>query len=458
MALEASEKREKGFGKCSSLCILWSHMAASILFVGDIHLGRRPSHLPAHLGEHGIRPRELGPLAAWWASVELAISRGVDAVVLAGDVVESTNARFAALPVLKDGARRLVEAGVQVFAVAGNHDVEALPRLARAVSDFQLLGHGGRWERAEVLRGGSETVAYLVGWSFPQKNVRASPFTEGELPERMDDGCPILGVLHCDLDVARSTNAPVARRVLEDSPLDGWLLGHIHKPTPLQAPRPIGYLGSITPLDRTETGVHGPWLVEIGDDRALRVEQQAIAPLRWEDVEVDASGATDMVELLAEALAEVEARVVDTGGAHRAVGCRVVLSGAVEDRAALHEELRVVELGALARRPGDTLFFVGDIRDRTRLAVDLEDLARGNDPPALLARQILALKSGEAEAAELVEVARRDLSRVAGEASWGGLPRPTLDDEALAARLREAGMRALEALLVQQAGHAKGGS
>jgi len=70
---------------------------ARLLAIGDVHLGTRPASLPPDLGDWGVDPRELTPEAALGTAVDRAIAEQVDAVLLAGDVVESTNARFEAI-------------------------------------------------------------------------------------------------------------------------------------------------------------------------------------------------------------------------------------------------------------------------------------------------------------------------------------------------------------------------
>ena len=67
---------------------------ACLLAIGDVHLGTRPGSLPEELGEWGVDPHELTPEAALEAAVDRAIEASVDAVLFAGDVVESSNARF----------------------------------------------------------------------------------------------------------------------------------------------------------------------------------------------------------------------------------------------------------------------------------------------------------------------------------------------------------------------------
>lgn len=101
----------------------------TLLAIGDVHLGTRSSSLPEDLASFGVDSRDLTPEAALAATVELAIAEHVDAVLFTGDVVESTNARFEALRPLESAVRRLLEAGIPVLSVVGNHAVEALPRV-----------------------------------------------------------------------------------------------------------------------------------------------------------------------------------------------------------------------------------------------------------------------------------------------------------------------------------------
>ena len=114
-----------------------------ILAIGDVHLGVRPGGLPEDLDREGVDVRDLTPEAALLAAVDFAIDARVDAVVFAGDVVESTNARYEAIRPLELAVRRLLAEEIPVLAVAGNHDVEALPRLARMIEGFELLGRAG---------------------------------------------------------------------------------------------------------------------------------------------------------------------------------------------------------------------------------------------------------------------------------------------------------------------------
>jgi len=424
----------------------------TLLAVGDIHLGRRPTRLPDLLGEHGVAAVELTPAAAWRATVAEAVRLKVDAVCLAGDVVDTADDRFEAYGHLEAGVRRLVEAGIQVVGVAGNHDVEALPRLARRIDGFRLVGEGGRWEVVEIA--GRDGRIELLGWSFPGRRVESSPL-EGGLGPRPDI-TPRIGLLHCDVD-GHSPYAPVPRAALEAAPVDGWLLGHIHRPDPLSGSHPIGYLGSLVGLDPGEPGPHGPWRVAVEEGR-VEATHLPLAPLRWEDeaVEVEAirgdgDGLEEAVgEAAVAALERVHHRIAVAAtprAAPRVVGCRLRLTGRSPAHAALVAVAAGEAIGRTSLVRGDTVYFVERVVDDALPAVDLEALARGDDPPGLLARHLLALEGGENEATPLLTRARAALEAVAAR-PWPGLdPADDADPRPL---LRRVGIRLLEQLLSQR--------
>ena len=425
-------------------------MPARILFVGDIHLGRRPGRLPENLGEFDVAVAELTPVAAWRRVVRYAVEAEVDAVVLAGDVVEADNARFEAYGQLQDGVRRLLDGGIAVYAVSGNHDVDALPRMAEAIDGFRLLGRGGRWEVVTIRRD-DRPIARLAGWSFPVAQQTTSPLGAGDFVAK-DADLPLLGVLHCDLLSPDSSYAPVSRVDLERTAMDGWFLGHVHKPDVLERGRPIGYLGALVGLDPSETGPHGPWLVRVGGNEPIEVEQLPLAPLRWETVELDAArvGAADELDrAIHRTIEEFHGGVAATLGEARAVGCRVRLTG----MSALHRELRrrtdAADLESLRFNCDGVLYFVDKVTDESRPEIDLESLAGEDHPPGLLARKLLALEKGGEQATTLLQQARRELMRVSDDRIWAQLDPVELDDRMLHRLLLDSGTRALEELLEQ---------
>ena len=463
-----------------------------LLAVGDIHLGRTPSRLPMELTN---RAHELGPAEAWRRAVDAAIAAGVKAVLLAGDVVENDADFFEAYRELSQGVRRLTDEGIEVIGVAGNHDVRVLPRLAEHIPKFHLLGSGGQWQRCAI-REGDEVVS-LWGWSFPQAQVHHSPLENA----RLERGLGInLGLLHCDRDGTRgqSPYAPVAGSELAQAGLDGWLLGHIHKPDDLAAPSPNGhfspngYLGSLTGLGRSETGPRGPWLITLASGQIAEVAQLPLGPLRWEHLEVSLDGLNAelagpnpdgiqekvqgyLLERVREFDAELNRRrnhAMETESALNegnlrpaAVGLRVRFTGRTRFGKAAADAISENDRGHIHTGNGDVHYFIESIRSDTRPEIDLQDLAQRQDPVGLLAQRLLWLEQPEGtegaeghaeqdesieaarQRAKLVEAAKQRLDAQAGRPRWNGLQAATPDPVEW---LRESGFRALDRLLAQE--------
>ena len=345
-------------------------LVVKILAVGDMHLGRNPSRLPAGLT---VPARELGPAGAWRKTVEAALAERVEAVLLAGDVVEKDDDFFEAYRELRKGVQRLAKAEIAVLGVAGNHDVRVLPRLAEQIPQFRLLGKGGKWERREI--GQRDSVVSLWGWSFPHPQVRHSPLDD----VRFERGTGVnLGLLHCDRGVASSPYAPVTSTALEQAGLDGWLLGHIHKPDDLAAPSPNGYLGSLTGLDRSETGPHGPWLLTVEKGQITGVEQLPLAPLRWEHLEVPlddlgADGMPDGIEAavkgrLLERVRAFDAELNRQESHATAVGLHILFTGRTRFGTAAMEAISEDDR---AHAIHDGKYFIASLQADTRPEVDL---------------------------------------------------------------------------------------
>ncbi len=409
-----------------------------LLAVGDIHLGRLPAALPPELAS---RARALGPEQAWQRTVTLALERQVEAVLLAGDVVDRSRDFFVSYAALADGIRRLADAGIEVLAVAGNHDTEVLPRLAGEIDGLHLLGAGGRWQVHAL------SEARIIGWSFPTAHVHANPLTE--LPHTSADGLRI-GLLHCDRDQIGSSYAPVPAAALEAAGLDAWLLGHVHQPDPLDR-HPIGYLGALTALRASDTGARGPWLVTV-EAGALALEQIALAPLRYESLALDVEDLKDPDELHVLVVRAIDRLLADVDPAQLpdALGLRLTLTGRCASPSRLTELASAwVHDGEQFERAGVTVFIqkvIGELLPQ----VDLSQLAAGDDPLGLLARRLVALETpSSSQYAELIEAARPALEAIDRWREFSALP-GQLDDQAIAQSLRAAGRIALERLLAQR--------
>ena len=424
-------------------------MGLRVLAIGDMHLGRTPSGLP-----ESVSVAQLGPAQALQASVDLAISAGVQAVLFAGDLVEHEQDFFEARRLLRPALEQLIAADIEVLAVCGNHDASVLPTLADELPGLQLLGRGQQWQ-AHTLQHGSETLT-IHGWSFDRHHVQHSPLAHSQ-PQRQPG--VNLGLLHCDLDQAQSPYAPVSRQALQAQGLEGWLLGHVHGASALTIEDCLGYLGSLTSLHRNDLGARGPWLIEIEGGRLQAITQHALTPVLWQPLELDVTGVEELAPLrplIDQAVQQLEQSLSAWHQPPRVVILHLTLTGQSTIGQALEAELlqwREAEenLSAGHRRQ----VFIDRVSVATLPVRDLAELARRSDHVGLLAQRLQVLDDPQSDAAQALLNQARSVLASAHAANLWHLPVDD-DDQALddAARLRvlkEAGRRTLEALLAQEA-------
>ena len=192
-----------------------------VLCAADIHIGRRPGRLADKYD-----PADFSPRTTWANLAKSAIDRQVDAVVVAGDLVDRENRYAEAFGAVESVASTLSGADIPFFCVAGNHDHNVLPDLAEAIDDVQLLGRDGTWERAILAGTDGEPQVHVDGWSFPSRYHHESPLATYDL---IDEGVPRLGVVHADMS-DEDRYAPVVVDDLAASGHAAWVLGHLHNP------------------------------------------------------------------------------------------------------------------------------------------------------------------------------------------------------------------------------------
>lgn len=357
---------------------------ACFVAAADLHLGRTIASLPEALRD---RSRELGPFGALERIVDLAKRERVDAVLLAGDVVDDDGAYFEVFAALQDAVAKLD--GVPLMAVAGNHDARVLPRLADAIDGLTLLGPGGTWQShtIETVVGGVE----ILGWSFPAPHCTASPF-ETTPPPRSG---PRIGMLHGDVDAPKSVYAPFRPADLREHSADAWLLGHVHVPSHerLGSETPSGYLGSACGLDPREPGPRGAWLLRFDGSRAT-LEHRPLAPIAWANVLVECGG-IEPGELDASLQREAE-RAASGFPDASAVGVRMTLIGEHEAWRDLHAKARSVETLRPWRHTGGSVF-IENLAGRVTPPLPLEQLAVERTAAGRIAGLILDLQRGEAD-------------------------------------------------------------
>jgi len=393
--------------------------------------------------------------SVWDAVVDYAITQGIDAIALTGDIVDRDNRFFESYGPLSRGLSRLAEAGIDTFAVAGNHDFSVFPHLADTLGAdrFHFLGRGGMWDTASLIRDDEEVLRF-VGWSFPQSHVRRSPVDSLSIDA---SEVPTIGLLHGDLDQEQSDYAPVTRSALAAQPVDAWLLGHIHKPMCDDGQTPLMlYPGSPQPLDPGEEGSHGPWRIEVGSQGPITAQQVPLASVRYDTIDVKLDDVTDESGFRAAVVGAVEsaAEAHAESGALRYVSYRLRCIG----RTSVHRQLDTFwhDVSDLEVMVGErTAASVETLIVETQPDVDLRKLAHRSDPPGVLAQTILDLQTQSGKHDDLVQDTLQELSQINRARKYGPLRRasadalPSTPQDAREVLIRQ-GLQLLDELLAQK--------
>jgi DNA repair exonuclease SbcCD nuclease subunit len=227
-------------------------------------------------------------------------------------------------------------------------------------------------------------------------------------------------MLHGDLDAAESAYAPLDRAAMQQLPVAGWLLGHIHAPRCEREPgSPLMlYPGSPQALDPGEPGVHGPWLIELSPGRGAieRVEQVPVSSARYETLSLDLTGieAEDAVE--SRVLGELDrfggSAVAESGAALGYLSVRLRLTGETPVAGRLETVAR--NLGELTRPIEQATVGVERVAIEAAPAIDWHRWAASDRAPGTVARLLLALDEPEPgpEVRELIDQARRKLAEI----------------------------------------------
>lgn len=362
----------------------------------DIHLGR-------HAGPHRMGTPYV--VQAWERLINICLDpeRPVDGLLLAGDLIDRRGLFIEMHGLLRRGVRQLLERGIAVIAVAGNHDAEVLRQFNESLgfSGFCLLGSEGQWERKTLLIRGR--AVHIDGFSFSKSKYMENPL-EGRVWEPVPEDEVLIGLLHCDVDNPRSIYAPVRSADFQGLPHQAWILGHIHAPRTILPSCPwVQYCGSLQGLDVAEAGRRGAWRMTVPARGEVVYQQIPLAPLRWEWLVVDVSDllAVDWEkQLLKKIEAGIAERCQEGGEAVDLIGVRLQLRGTTEAYRSLREEIgRFLEQEVADCQIGErwVAYFIESVKNDTRPPVDLVSLSKGRNIVGAIAKKLLAVQEGKAD-------------------------------------------------------------
>lgn len=401
-----------------------------LLHFADIHIGMENyGHVDSSTG---INTRVIDFLRRLDEVIAYGLSHDVDVMLFAGDAFKTRDPSPTLQREFARRVKRVVDAGVPLLMLVGNHDLPAMEKKASSLDIYRTLAVPNvvvGWEEAvhciETKRGALQiaTAPYpmrnrlLTQDEHKGKSIeeldRALQELVGEniraLAEQIDPALPAVLTGHFSVSGAtfgseRSVmigrDVAVLRSVLVDPRWDYVALGHIHKHQNLQPANgypAIVYSGSLERIDFGEE--HDPkglcW-VEVAKGRTTW-QFVEVAARPFKTIRIDAREADDVTMAVQGELAQHDVRDAIV---------RVIVRLRLEQEASLRER----DIRAVLRPASYVASIQKDVErvERTRLGGQSPE---GMTPLELLERYLRAKNTGDDRARTLLERARKIVDR-----------------------------------------------
>ena len=328
--------------------------------------------------------------------VALCIEEEAAFLLLAGDVFDGTWKDFSTGLFFMAQMTRLREAKIPVVIVRGNHDAaSSITKSLRLPDNVRELS-SRKPETIDLADAGT----CIHGQSFAQRAIT------DDLAARYPDalrGVFNVGLLHTCLDgrEGHERYAPTSLETMRAKGYEYWALGHVHAREVLSREPWVVFPGNLQGRHARETGVKGASVVTVEDGSVKDVEHRALDVVRWEQLALDMSEATDALEVVdrvKDALVSAAERCPD-----RLLATRLVIGGSTRANGAIRRDVEhfVAQLRAAATDGLGDGVWLEKVAIQTRSTFDLVQVREEAGAVGHLARRLAAIKDDPQELAAL---------------------------------------------------------
>jgi predicted phosphodiesterase len=364
-----------------------------LLHAADLHIDSPMVGLLAY-EEAPLQELRLATRMALTNLIDTALEEDVDAVLLAGDIFDGDWPHYGTGVHFVSEMARLREANIPVVIVAGNHDASSkLTKSLRLPDNVHVLDTR---KPQTVIFEESGLAVHGQGYATPAVLEDLSAGYPAPLA-----GLINVGLLHTSADgrPGHERYAPCSVSGLQQHGYDYWALGHVHHREVLSTEPPIVFPGNLQGRWLRETGPKGATMVQAGHDRLVTFEHRVLDVVRWDLIDVDATGCAgrdDACERIGAAV-----RHAARGAGDRLLAARIVITGRCEAHTALRsdaERLRYDVVAAAADVAGGQVWIEG-VRLDTSPPRELAHA--GDDAVGELIQELAELTAGNGAMDEL---------------------------------------------------------
>jgi len=361
----------------------------------DLHVDSPMRGLDRYEGAPALRLRA-ATRRALENLVALCIEEKASFLLLAGDVFDGSWKDYSTGLFFAAQMTSLREARIPVVIVRGNHDAASSITKALPLPDNVHELNARKPESFELKD--AETVIH--GQSFAQRAIT------DDLAARYPDalrGVFNVGLLHTCLDgrEGHERYAPTSLETMRAKGYEYWALGHVHAREVLSREPWVVFPGNLQGRHARETGVKGASVVTVEDGCVKDVEHRALDVVRWEQLALDMSEATDALEVVdrvKDALVSAAERCPD-----RLLATRLVIGGSTRANGAIRRDVEhfVAQLRAAATDGLGDGVWLEKVAIQTRSTFDLVQVREEAGAVGHLARRLAAIKDDPQELAAL---------------------------------------------------------
>lgn len=338
------------------------------IHAADIHLDS-PLHKLDYYEGAPVNEIRQASRKAFKNLVDLAIAEEVAFILLAGDLYDGDWKDYNTGLYFVSQMRKLREAQIPVFIIAGNHDA------ASTITKNLRLPDG-----VEIFPSNSPKTIKLENLNVA---IHGQSFSSPSIKKDLSANYPLaltnyfnIGMLHT-CATGKEGHEPYAPCTIEgliSKGYDYWALGHVHNHEILKDDPFIVFPGNIQGRHIRETETKGCVMVTVEDDERPSIEFKPLDVIRWFISNVDASGAESGYEIIDQFKVKLEKLLDQNPGIP--IITRVLISGdtiahneLVSDIERWTNEIRSAALDI----SGETIW-IEKVRFNTQVPITDEDL------------------------------------------------------------------------------------
>lgn len=318
-------------------------MGECIKFIhcGDIHLGSILS-INGEVNESIEKFSEQAVYMVFHRIVDLAIKKKVDFLLISGDLYDKDGMNLRAQKFFKEECERLNVEHIDVYVICGNHDP-----IGSVEEIFKLPDNLKKFKEDKVITldyvKDKKVRARISGVSYVNKRLSGKVVDEFK---GTDDGILDIGMLHTSLEL-NSTYAPCSIDKLENSGINYWALGHIHKNKAIKKENStIVYSGIPQGRDMGEKGNGGCYLVEYEGDSLKDISYIPLNYILYKEIQIKLNNSIDTLDKLIEVIVlEKEKEFKGIIDDYNKIG--IIIRWVITGKTAIHKTLTEIDEGGL---------------------------------------------------------------------------------------------------------------